>query len=274
MRRTASAAIAIVLFTAASARPARADDPAAAPDTAPPLQVERQALEPAAPPTPVPNDPATAAAANAAPPPAPAPIDDRPESPTFRKVTHDRRAGVIIGVSPGIGFAGSSGYPNNSRLVGNPDFYSESPLLVGASTTYFLMGAFTDYINFGPMVNIAKFESDKWKSTGFGVGFRLETFPLLRLFPMLADTSLYGMAGVGSTELQAKGNFPSADGAQSFLGIGLHHELRLFRLLGGHLAGGPYAEYDAIFTPSNERHWASIGFRVAWYGGTVTADKR
>lgn len=193
---------------------------------------------------------------------------------TLRKTVPERRAGVVIGVAPGIGFAGASGYPNNQRLIGNPDFYSQSPLLVGNSTTYFLMGALNDYFSFGPMVNIATFESDKWKSTGIGIGFRAEAFPLVRLVPALADLSIYGQAGVGSTELRAKGDYPSADGTQSFAGIGLHHEFRFFRFLGGHVAGGPFVEYDAIFSTSAERHWASAGLRLAWYGGTVSLDKR
>jgi hypothetical protein len=199
---------------------------------------------------------------------------DAPVDPTLRRNVAERRAGIVIGVSPGIAFAGASGYPNNTRLIGNPDFYSESPVLFGNSTTYFLMGALTDYLSIGPMVNIASFQSEKWKSTGVGVGFRAEVFPLVSLFPTLADTAIYGQAGVGATELQAKGNYPSADGTQSFAGIGIHHEFRLFRFLGGHLAGGPYAEYDAIFATSAERHWASVGFRLAWYGGTVAADHR
>ena len=192
----------------------------------------------------------------------------------MRKIVSERRNGLVLGVAPGVAFAGASGYPNNQSLIGNSEFYSESPLLVGTSTTYFLMGALTDYLSVGPMVNIASFESDKWKSTGFGIGFRAEVFPLVQLFPTLADTAVYGQVGVGSTELQAKGNFPSADGTQSFAGIGLHHEFRFFRFLGGHFSGGPYVEYDAIFATTAERHWASVGFRVAWYGGTVTADAR
>lgn len=203
-----------------------------------------------------------------------APAPDVAEDPTLRKTVALRRGGVVIGVTPGVAFAGSSGYPNNARLIGNPAFYSQSPLLVGSSTTYFLMGALTDYLSFGPMVNVAKFTSSSWTSTGFGVGFRAEVFPLLSLFPTLADTALYGQAGVGKTELQRNGNFPSADGTQSFLGLGVHHEFRLFRFLGGHLAGGPYGEYDAIFSTSAERHWGSFGFRLAWYGGTVAADRR
>jgi len=203
----------------------------------------------------------------------PALAEDTPD-PALRKTVAERRAGLVVGVAPGIAFAGASGYPNNTRLIGNPDFYSESPMLVGHSTTYFLMGAFTDYASFGPMVNIATFASDRWTSTGLGIGFRAEIFPLIRLVPTLADSSIYGQAGVGSTELKAKGPFPSADGTQSFAGLGLHHEFRLFRLLGGHFSGGPYVEYDAIFAPGAERHWASVGFRLAWYGGTVGLDQR
>jgi len=204
---------------------------------------------------------------------APAPAQDEP-APALRKVPAERRAGLVLGVAPGIAFAGASGYPNNTRLIGNPDFYSESPLLVGHSTSYFLMGAFTDYASFGPMVNIATFESEKWKSTGLAIGFRAEIFPLIKLAPTFADTSIYGQAGVGSTELRAKGPFPSADGTSSFAGLGLHHEFRLFRLLGGHFSGGPYVEYNAIFAPGAERHWAALGLRVAWYGGTVGLDSR
>jgi hypothetical protein len=223
---------------------------------------------------------ASGAAAGAPPPSAevaPAVVPAAPpanEDPTLRKMVSDRRAGVVIGVAPGIAFAGASGYPNNARLIGNPDFYSESPLLVGVSTTYFLMGALTDFLSFGPMVNIASFETDRWKSTGIGIGFRAEAFPLVRLFPLLADSSIYGQAGIGATELQAKGPYPSADGTQSFAGLGVHHELRLAKLLGGHFAAGPYAEYDAIFATGAERHWASVGLRVAWYGGSVTLDQR
>jgi hypothetical protein len=249
--RASCVSVALVVTSATSAR---AD---AVTDTAP--------EEPAAP------NSATKAYGPGAP---PEPRAEAGEDPTLRKDVAERRNGVVIGVTPGIAFAGASGYPNNARLVGNPDFYSESPLLVGSSTTYFLMGALTDYLSFGPMVNVARFTSEKWTSTGLGVGFRAEVFPLISIFPRLADTAIFGQAGVGTTELQAKGDFPSADGTQSFLGIGVHHEFRFFRFLGGHVSGGPYVEYDAIFSTSAERHWASVGLRLAWYGGTVTADKR
>lgn len=195
------------------------------------------------------------------------------EDPTLRPVKAERRSGLTLGASGGIALAGASGYPNNARMIDDPAFYSSSPLLVGWSSSYFLMGAFNDYVSFGPMFTIATFESDAWKSTGWGAGFRGEVFPLVKLVPMLADAAIYGQVGFGVTELRAKGPYPSADGSQSFLGIGIHHEWRLARLLGGHAALGPYVEYDAIRAPSAERHWATAGLRVVWYGSRVVLDR-
>lgn len=195
------------------------------------------------------------------------------DDPTLRPVKSERRSGLTLGASGGIAFAGASGYPNNAALIDNPDYYSSSPLLVGWSSSYFLMGAFNDYVSFGPTFTIATFESDAWKSTGWGAGFRGEVFPLVKLVPALADAAIYGQVGFGVTELRAKGPYPSADGAQSFLGIGLHHEWRLARLLGGHAALGPYVEYNAIRAPSAERHWATGGLRVVWYGSGVALDR-
>ncbi len=193
--------------------------------------------------------------------------------PTLRPVVHERRAGLVLGAAGGIGFAGASGYPNNARFFGNPDFYSQSPLLVGWSTSYFLMGALNDWVSFGPTLAIAQFESDAWKSTGFGVGFRGEVFPFVHLLPALADTAVFAHLGFGSTELRAKGPYPTADGSQSFFGAGMHHEWRLGRLLGGHAAAGPYIEYDAIRSQPAERHWLTIGLRIAFYGGGVKLDR-
>jgi hypothetical protein len=185
--------------------------------------------------------------------------------PTARPIPHERRGGLVLGGAAGIGFAGASGYPNNARFFHNPDYYSESPLLVGYHVSGFLMGALTDWLNIGPTVAMAEFESDRWKSTGFGVGFRAEAFPLLRWVPALGDLALYGQVGVGVTELRAKGPYPTADGSQSFFGIGAHHEWRFVNFLWAHAAAGPFLENDAITSQPAERHWLAMGLRVAFY---------
>jgi hypothetical protein len=201
----------------------------------------------------------------------------RPEESAQRPITLERRNGAVLGMSAGVGFAGASGFPNDAKLQNDPSYYSQSPLLVGWSTSYFLMGALTDYLSFGPMLNIATFESEKWKSTGFGLGFRGEVFPLIPLakkwnVDFLADTAAYAQVGFGTTELRAKGPYPSADGSQSFIGLGLHQELRLVKMLGGHVAAGPHVEYDMIRSEFTERHWLTVGLRLAWYGGSVGLD--
>lgn len=197
--------------------------------------------------------------------------------PTLRSVESERRNGAVLGATVGVGFAGASGYPNNARLINDPDYFSSSPLLVGWSTSYFLMGALTDYLSFGPLLNIATFESEKWKSTGWAIGFRGEVFPLVGVakkigLDWLADTAAYAQLGFGTTELRAKGPYPTADGSQSFLGLGVHQEFRLFRMLGGHAAAGPHVEYDVTRADSAERHWLTVGLRLAWYGGSVAQD--
>lgn len=196
------------------------------------------------------------------------------EDPAQRAVISERRNGVVLGFAGGPALAGASGYPNDVKFIGNPDFYSQSALLPGYSLTWFLMGALTDYVSVGPFVNVATFENDTWKSTGAGAGLRAEVFPFVSVCPCVADLALYASVGFGATSLAAKGPYPTADATQSFLGLGIHDEFRAGRFLGGHAAIGPYLEYDVIRASNAERHWATLGLRIAWYGGTVVLDRR
>jgi hypothetical protein len=182
---------------------------------------------------------------------------------------NDRRAGVVLGVSAGVGLAGSSGYPNSATKIDVPAFYSSSDLMSGGGGAIFVMGALSDYVSFGLWFGSATFESADWRSTGYGVGFRIEAFPLGGLVPKLADLGAFTQLGLGSTTLRTKlpGNYPSADGAQSFLGAGLFYEALTPKLLGGHIAVGPSVEYDVITSPAVERHGALAGVRAVFYGG-------
>lgn len=195
------------------------------------------------------------------------------EDPTQRSVAAERRNGIVLGLAGGPALAGASGYPNDVKFIGNADYYSSSPLLAGYSTSFFLMGALTDYLSVGPVVNVATFESDTWKSTGVGAGLRGEVFPFVRVCSCVADLAVYGHVGFGATSLRAKGPYPTADATQSFFGIGVHDELRIGRFLGGHGALGPFVEYDVIRASNAERHWLSAGLRIVWYGGGVALDR-
>jgi len=183
--------------------------------------------------------------------------------------SNERRAGVVVGVNLGYGLAGSSGYPNSATKIDVPAFYSSSDLMSGGGGSLFVMGALTDYVSFGLWFGSATYESSDWRSTGYGVGFRVEAFPLYKLVPSLADLGVYTQLGIGSTTLTTKlpGNYPGADGAQSFLGAGAFYELLTPKLLGGHLAAGPSLEYDVITSRATERHGALAGARIVFYGG-------
>jgi len=175
----------------------------------------------------------------------------------------------VLGFAGGVGVAQASGYPNAATKIDQPEFYSSSNTLAGFTMGPFVMGALTDYLNFGVFFNAGTYDSSHWHSTGVGGGFRIEAFPLYRIYPTLADLGVYTLFGVGSTKLHAKapGDFPDADGAQSFLGLGAFHEWTLVKMIGGHLAGGPALEYDVITSRPVQRHGAVLGARIVFYGG-------
>lgn len=189
-----------------------------------------------------------------------------------RPIVHERRGGLVIGAAGGLGFAGASGYPNNARFFDNPDYYSETPLLVGWSASAFAMLAITDWVSIGPTATVSGADTSRWKSTAYGFGFRSEFFPLIRVVPRLADLGVYGQLGVGIVDLRPHGPYPTSDGSQTFVGLGVHHEWRFASLLGAHASAGPYVEYDAVISQPSERHWLSLGLRVAFYTSGNKAD--
>jgi hypothetical protein len=178
------------------------------------------------------------------------------------------RSGVVVGLLVGAGVAGSSGYPNNSNQVGDPAYYSSSSLLAGTGSALFIGGAFADYLNFGIWFGQQTFKSSDWRSTGGGGGFRLELFPLFSLVPSLKNLGVEGQFGIGGTKLQALGgNYPAAEGTQSFVGVGAFYEIPIFKALGGHGTIAPSLEYDNVFSTSVDRGSALAGVRLAFYGG-------
>jgi hypothetical protein len=259
-RASALAVIALAAPGLIVACPSVARAQAAAPEIAPP-QV-------AAPPSIAPHASGELSGEVAAPPPPPKP-PAMAEAPSALSAPHERRAGLVIGFGYGAGVAGSSGYPNGASLIDDPRYYSASDLMSGTGWSFYVMGALTDYLSFGAWFGAQTYESSHWRSVGGGGGFRVEAFPLYRLVPALADLAVFAQLGLGTTALHNKlpGNYPSADGEQSFLGIGVLHEWSLFKVLGGHVAVAPTLEYDLITARAVERHNALLGVRMAFYGG-------
>jgi hypothetical protein len=205
--------------------------------------------------------------------PAPASPDGKPRSdpsppPPDLDKPAKRRSGVVIGVELGVGLAGSSGYPNNSNQIGDPNDYAASGLMTGSGGALFVMGALSDYLNFGFWGGTAKFGNGDWYSSGGGGGLRLEVFPLFSLGGIFRDLGVFTKTGIGSTTLIYRDKAGvSSTGVGSSLAAGAFYEFWLAKALGGHFAIGPSLEYDAMFSESMERHGAMLDLRFLWYGG-------
>jgi hypothetical protein len=200
----------------------------------------------------------------------PAPSDVPAQSQVLPK-SNKRRSGLEVGLMIGGGVAGSSGYPNNDTLINNPNYYSASGLMTGTAFTLSIMGALTDYLNFGFWFGSATYQNADWRSVGGGGGFRVEVFPLYALVPALKDLGVAGQFGIGTTTLNGKFKSDvsnvSSDGTESFLGVGTFYEWRFAKLFGGHAVFGPSLDYDVVAARSIERHGATLSGRLVFYGG-------
>ena len=185
----------------------------------------------------------------------------------------ERRSGLVFGTSVGIfGLGGASGTPNNANKINDSRYYSSSGLMLGNSFTIFVMGALADPISFGFFFNGQGFSNGDYKSGGSGFGFRLDLYPFAitkRFNPALRDLALTSEFGIGGMQMTPKNDDKTtlAQGTQSFLSTGIMYDVKVAKLLGGHLSLGPEVDYQVITSTSAEQHGASVAFRLAFNGG-------
>ncbi len=175
------------------------------------------------------------------------------------------RSGVVLGLALGVGFGHGAGYPNNANDIGTAD-YSSSGWMPGTSGTLLLMGALTDYLNFGFWFAQAGFRDSSQKANQLGIGLRVETFPLMALSPRLSGVGAFAQFGLGVAKLTTPG-LPDAGGTQSYAGAGVFYEWPVGHFLGGHAGIGPSLEYDAVFTRPYDASGLIASARLVFYGG-------
>jgi hypothetical protein len=176
------------------------------------------------------------------------------------------RSGIAVGLSLGAGVGGASGYPNDSEEIHDPTMFSSSGWIPGAGVDIFGMGALTDYLNFGFWFSEDSYRSSGKRANATGIGFRVETFPLVTLYPRLEGLGFFAQFGIGIGKLVTPSR-PDAQGTQSTIGTGVFYEWPLGHLLGGHLGLGPSLEYDALWSVPFEEHGFIASGRVVFYGG-------
>jgi hypothetical protein len=204
---------------------------------------------------------ATAAAATAVATGAPPPPPDFDAPPKVR-------SGFEVGLAVGGAVGSASGYPNNSTQIGNPSYYSASGWMIGTSEEVLAMGALADYLSFGFWFDHSEYSNADWRSAANAGGLRIEVFPLVDLHPRWNGLALLAQFGIGGGSLVSnRADLPQAQGTQSFVGAGAFYEWSFWRGPGGHFAGGPSLEYDAIWSQAFERHGLVASARVVFYGG-------
>ena len=182
------------------------------------------------------------------------------------------RTGLVLGLSAGGGIAGASGYPNDATKIGIPTYYAATGAMAGTSATVLVMGALSDYLNFGFWFSHATFQNADWHSAGNAGGLRVDAFPLVGLdsplYSRLSGLGLFGQFGIGGGHfVSTVPNGPASSGTQSFVAVGALYEWSFGKVLGGHFAVGPSLEYDAIFSQPFERHGLLASARLVFYGG-------
>jgi len=185
-------------------------------------------------------------------------------------VTHLYRKGFMLSLVLGPALGQGSGYPNDVQKVGNPSFFSRSPVMPGSSFQAVIGGALTDYFTFGFMFGGGAFKSDEWEVSATTVGFRVEAFPGVLAFPKskaLANIGLGGDFGAGMIKVQAVGNYPGVTGFQTMLGASVFYDFKLFNLLGGHVSLAPELAYHAAYHTSSQVNFGSVTARLTFYGG-------
>ncbi|MGH7283783.1 MAG: hypothetical protein ACRELY_19840 [Polyangiaceae bacterium] len=185
----------------------------------------------------------------------------------------ERRSGIVFGLSLGVfGLGGASGTPNNANKINDSRYYSSSGLMLGNSFTLFIMGALADPISFGFFFNGQSFSNGDYKASGSGFGFRLDLYPFAiskQFKPILRDIAVTSEFGIGGVLMTPKNDDKtiSAQGTQSFLSTGIMYDMKVAKLLGGHLSLGPEVDYQVVTSTSAEEHGVSVAFRLAFNGG-------
>jgi hypothetical protein len=182
----------------------------------------------------------------------------------------NERGGFVFGLTGGLAMGTAAGYPNDLQKIDMLAYFGAGGVMVGESSGFMLMGAFARELSFGVWLNQSHVQSTSgnWRSNGYGGGFRVEVFPVGWLVPALRDLGFIGMFGIGAADLAGNvGNYPGAEGVQSYLGTGAFYEWMFLHPGKTRWVVGPSVEYQLVTSRSLERNVGMFGVRFAFYSG-------
>ena len=175
----------------------------------------------------------------------------------------ERRSDFTAGLSVGVLAGTAYGYPNEASKIGNDRYVADTGVGVGSAQTLWIGGALRDWFTFAVGYWNVGYSANALDASGFGVLFRVETFPLWSQGGVWRDVGLYGDFGLGGMTLKSGDETHADGGALSILGVGAFWEPVRF----GIFSFGPNVEFMHLYSQTLTMSSATVGARLAIYTG-------
>ncbi|MBK7585598.1 MAG: hypothetical protein IPI67_36115 [Myxococcales bacterium] len=173
----------------------------------------------------------------------------------------ERRSDFTAGVSFGLFAANAYGYPNEARKIGNDAYVADTGLGVGTARTYWIGGALRDWFTFGVGYWDVGYSAKTLDASGFGVVFRVETFPFWAYGGKWRDAGVQANFGIGGMKLEEGADKRADGGALSIVGLGAFWEPVRFSIF----SFGPNIEYTHLFSRTLSLYGTTVGARLVLY---------
>lgn len=188
------------------------------------------------------------------------------EEPAWQSQPAEHRSGFTAGLALGLGVGSAAGYPNDVRKIGFESYYTETGLALGGGAHLWLGGALADWLNFGVGFAGGSLSTSDTATSGGGILFRVETFPLYAWNGFYRDLGVsieVGTGGFGTTPADDPDTTLIDSSSASMLGIGAFYEgLRVWQL-----GMGPFASFDYAWSSTLRQPQLFLGWRTAVYSG-------
>ena len=175
----------------------------------------------------------------------------------------ERRSDFTAGLSVGVLAGTAYGYPNEASKIGNDRYVADTGVGVGSAQTLWIGGALRDWFTFAVGYWNVGYSANALDASGFGVLFRVETFPLWSQGGVWRDVGLYGDFGLGGMTLKSGDETHADGGALSILGVGAFWEPVRF----GIFSFGPNVEFMHLYSQTLTMSSATVGARLVIYTG-------
>jgi len=173
----------------------------------------------------------------------------------------ERRSDFTAGISAGLFAATAYGYPNEAGKIDDDRYVADTGLGTGTTQKLWLGGALRDWFTFGIGYWGVAYSGNDLDAEGFGIVFRVETFPLWAYGGPWRDAGVYADFGLGGMTLKQGDDERADGGAISIVALGAFWEPVRF----GIFSFGPNVEYTHTFSQTLHLFGASAGARLVLY---------